>query len=94
MSIKVKFPALLHPSLRSSGLSYKTVEVSGHTIGECVDQLEARFPGIKRGLCDEKGQLKLYYDIYVNSASSYPEELAKPVKDGDELVIVIIAAGG
>jgi molybdopterin converting factor small subunit len=33
-------------------------------------------------------------EIYVNMESSYPEELAKPVKDGDELYIVIIISGG
>jgi len=35
-----------------------------------------------------------YVDIYVNQESSYPEELAKPVKDGDELHITMIIAGG
>ena len=94
MSIKVKFPTLLHSSLHSSSHGYETVEVTGHTVGECIDQLETKFPGIKQGLCDKKGQLKLYYDIYVNSESSYPEELAKPVKDGDELTIVVIVGGG
>ena len=39
-------------------------------------------------------QLLSYIDIYVNRESAYPEELNKPVKDGDELHIVIIIGGG
>jgi hypothetical protein len=35
-----------------------------------------------------------YVDIYVNQDSSYPEELAKPVKDGDRLSIALMIAGG
>ena len=37
---------------------------------------------------------KLYYDICINLESSYPEELAKRVKDGGELTVVTIAGGG
>lgn len=33
-------------------------------------------------------------NIYVNGESAYPEELAKPVKDGDELTIDLIIEGG
>ncbi|MBI2979332.1 MAG: MoaD/ThiS family protein [Chloroflexi bacterium] len=32
--------------------------------------------------------------IYVNEESAFPEELARPVKDGDELHIVTMIAGG
>jgi len=94
MSVKVRIPTFLHPSLYGPGRSYEIVEVMGHTVGECIDQLEIQFPGIKQELCDEKGQLEDYYCIYINSESSHPEELAKPVKDGDELTIVLIAGGG
>jgi len=33
-------------------------------------------------------------EIYVNAESSYPDELTKPVNDGDELQIVIMIVGG
>lgn len=84
----------LHPYLRKFADGREVVQVVGRTIGECVDDLEAQFPGIKQRLCDEEGKLLSFYDIYVNSESSYPEELAKPVKDGDELTVVTLIAGG
>ncbi len=99
MSIKVAIPTFLglHPDLCSAGLDYRTVEVTGGTVGECVDQLEARFPGIKQNLCDEDGQLRLSWDIYVNSESADPhylDRLAIPLKDGDVLTIDVVPADG
>ena len=90
MGVKMR----IHPVLREFTAGQETVEVTGTTVGDCIDSLEIQFPGIKQRLCDEQGQLFSFYDIYVNSASSYPEELAKPVNDGDELTILAIAGGG
>lgn len=90
VSVRVR----LHPYFRRFTDGQDAVEAVGQTIGECIDDLGSRFPGIKERLCDEKGELLSFYDIYVNSQSCYPEELAKPLKDGDELTIVTIIAGG
>jgi len=90
MSVKVR----LHPYLRKCTDGRREVEVAGQTVGECIDDLETRFPGIKQQLCDERGKLLAKCDIHVNGCSSYPEELAKPVEDGDELTIVTFVAEG
>ena len=34
------------------------------------------------------------FGIYINGESAYPGELDKSVKDGDELSMVLIIAGG
>ena len=94
MSLKLKVPAFLLPPSYGSGQSYEVVEVEGRTVGECIEQLETKFPGLKQKLRDEKGQLNPFYEVFVNSESSYPEELAKAVKDGDELMITVVFAGG
>ena len=90
MSVKVK----LHPYLRKFTNGQAVVEAIGQTVGECIDDLESCFPGIKGRLCDEKGNLLSVYDICVNSHSSYPEALTESVKDGDELTIITLIAGG
>jgi molybdopterin converting factor small subunit len=90
MSIKVK----IHPTLQQFTGDQEVVEVAGQNVGECLDSLETQFPGIKQKLCDKQGKLLDYLDIYINSESSYPEELAKPVNDGDELTIVTLVGGG
>ena len=70
------------------------VKVKGNTVGECLDHLVKQFPDLKQVLFDQEGKLHRYIDIYVNDASAYPEELARPVKDGDRLHIMMIIAGG
>ncbi len=90
MSIKIN----IHPILYHFTNDQDVVEVNGSTVGECLEQLAARFPEIRQGLFDKDGKLLNYVDIYVNGDSAYPEELAKPVKDGDELHTVLTISGG
>jgi molybdopterin converting factor small subunit len=84
----------IHQALRHVTNQQATVSVRGTTVGECLDDLVERFPGIESRLLDKRGKLHNYVDIYVNQESSYPEELAKPVKDGDTLSITLMIAGG
>ena len=70
------------------------VEVSGHTTGECLEDLESRFPDIKKMIRDKQGQLRPYCEILVNSKSIHPNELTTPVKDGDQIDIVVFVTGG
>jgi molybdopterin synthase sulfur carrier subunit len=84
----------LHPGLQYLTNSKATVKVKGNTVGQCLDELVKNYPKMMPQLFDNKGRLRDYIDIYVNQESAYPEELAKAVKDGDELYITIIIAGG
>ena len=70
------------------------VEVTGLTTGECLENLEDRFPGIKQEIRDKRGRLVPYYFIFVNSKFDYAKQLTTPVRDGDEIEIKIIVAGG
>jgi molybdopterin converting factor small subunit len=84
----------IHQALRHITNNQATVDVSGVTVGECLADLVQRFPDIKGKLFGKNGKLLNYIDIYVNAESSYPEELAKQVKDGDKLSITLMIAGG
>jgi len=90
MSITVK----LHPILQNLVGGQELVEVTGHTTGECLADLESCFPVIKQIIRDNRGQLRRYCEILVNSKSSYPEELTAPVKDGDQIDVMCFFAGG
>jgi len=90
MSIKVR----LHPILQKLAGGQEVVEVTGHTTGECLEELESRFPVIKQMIRDKQGQLRRYCSILVNSESTYPEELTTPVKDGDKIDIMVFFGGG
>ena len=68
--------------------------VEGSTVGQCLDHLVKQFPGIEEALFDKDGKLKYWLNIYVNRESCYPEELVKPVKNGDEIHIIPVIVGG
>jgi len=90
MSVKIN----VRPGMQHLTSDQDVVEVNGSTVGECLNQLIEQFPAIKDELVDEDGKVLNYIDIYVNGKSSYPEELVKPVKDGDELYILRAIGGG
>ena len=90
MSIKVN----IDPALQHMTNDQLTVEVNGATVGQCLENLVKRFPALGHWLIDPQGKLHDSVDVFVNQVSSFPEELSKPVKDGDELHIVTIISGG
>ncbi|MBA7634199.1 hypothetical protein ES703_41779 [subsurface metagenome] len=90
MSVKVN----LHRSLASLTNGQTVVKVNGNTVGQCLEQLVTRFPRLKKQLFEKDGVLSRILEVYVNGESIYPDELATPVKDGDELHTVVLISGG
>lgn len=67
----------------------------GSTLGECIDGLEARYPGLKERLCDESGDLRRFVNVYINGEDvRFQDGLATPLTGGDEVSIVPAVAGG
>jgi len=89
-SIKINIPSYMQPVTQNM----EVVEVSGSTVGKCLNHLVKQFPGIKGQLFSKNGDLFENVIISVNGESAYPEQLAKPVKEGDELNILLIIGGG
>ena len=90
MGVKVYIPHFM----RYLADNVKATDVNCGTVGECLSELVGRFPSLREQIFDGDGRLLKPVDIYVNGESSYPDELVKPVYDGDEIHIVFIAAGG
>ena len=88
--IKINIPAYM----RSFTNNMEVVEVNGSTVGECLNHLVKQFPGMKKQLFSKNSNLFENIIISVNGESAYPEQLTKPVKDGDELNILFIIGGG
>lgn len=84
----------INPFLTHITNNQSAVDVSGNTIGQCLEQLVTRFPELKKWLYKKDGKLSDLVDIYLNGESSFPLELSKLVKDGDELHIIVIISGG
>jgi len=71
------------------------VSADGGSLAECIDGLDAAYPGLKDRLCDEAGEIRRFVNIYVNGEDvRFLQGLATAVKDGDEVSIVPAVAGG
>ena len=90
MSINVS----IHRTHRQFTDGLDSVEVEGNSVGNCLDDLIRQFPGMGNALFDKKGKLLNAIEIYINLESAYPDELVKPVKDGDDIHITLMLAGG
>ncbi len=90
MSIKINIPSYM----QSYTNNMRVVEANGSTVGESLNHLVKQFPGMKKQLFSKNGDLFENIIISINGASAYPEQLAKPVKGGDELNILVIIGGG
>ena len=78
MSIKIHIPSYFQSYTNNK----EVVEANGSTVGECLNHLAKQFPGFERAMLIDR------FIIYVNEDYSYPDELARPVKDGDELHMI------
>jgi len=90
LSIKINISS----TLRRYTNNQQVVETGGDTVGECLKHLVEQFPDLKERLFDKNGDLSKTILIHINGKNAYPKQLAKPVKDGDELHIRSIFWGG
>ena len=84
----------IHPTLRQFTNGRDMVEVEGNRVGDCLNHLVKQYPGIEHALFSQKGKVLNTIEIYVNMESAYPDELAKPVNDGDEIHLTLMLSGG
>ena len=90
MSVKVHIRPILYKHCDNLVIA----EVDGDTVGQCLNHLVRQFTGIEKELFGKDGKLLSYVSIFVNGESVYPEDLARPVKDGDEIHVVPMVQGG
>ena len=90
MPVKVR----IHVTHRQYTNGLEVVTVEGNTVGECLNHLIKQFPGMEKALFAKKDKLLNVVEVFINHETAYPNELVKPVKDGDEIHLVIMLAGG
>lgn len=91
MAITVRIPTPLQRLTNGQG----EVACEGQTVTELLSDLERRYPGIKERICDEKGQLRRFVNIFVNEEDiRFLQGDKTAVKDGDDVSIIPAIAGG
>lgn len=91
MPIKVRIPT----PLRQLTEGKEEVEVEAKDIQSLIMGLESRYRGLKERICDEKGEVRRFVNVYVNNEDiRFLKNLETPLKEGDEVSIVPAIAGG
>jgi len=89
--IKVRIPTPLRTLTKGQG----EIEAKGGSIAEMIEHLNGAHPGLKDRLCDEKGELRRFVNIYVNEEDiRFLKGKDTVLKDGDEVSIIPAIAGG
>ncbi len=90
MAVTVRIPT----PLRTLTGGADEVQAEGKTVGEVIDDLEAKHAGIKDRLIDDKG-VRRFVNIYANDEDiRFLDNLATELKDGDSIAIIPAIAGG
>ena len=73
----------------------RKLEVKGSTIRAILDEIDAKHPGVKNRVLDEKGEPSAFVGMYIGGEDiRFLGGLDAEVPDGAEVSIVPAAAGG
>ena len=84
----------IHPLLQDLTNGQEVVEVEGDNVGKCLSDLVRKFPEMGEHIFDKRGKLLQHIEIFINGESASSGELTAPVKDGDEVSILMLLSGG
>jgi sulfur-carrier protein len=91
MPKKVRIPTPLRKLTNNEEL----VEINAANIGDAINELQSRYPGIAERLVDDKGEVRRFVNVYVNEEDiRFLNNRETPLKDGDEISIIPAIAGG
>jgi len=82
----------LAPLLRSYTGGADTVSASGDTLGDVLDDMERRFPGVRFRVVDEQDRVRRHMRCFVGEVDV--RSVTAPVQEGDEVFIVGALSGG
>jgi len=91
MSVTVRIPTIL----RTYTGGDSEVSADGATLTEVLDDLEARYAGIRARILDDAGDIRRFVNVYVgNDDVRFLDGLATATPDGAQLSIIPAVAGG
>ncbi len=91
MAVKLRMPPILRPQVGGA----REVEAVGATLGELLDDLFDRHPGVRDQLVDARGELNRFVNVYVsNEDVRLGDGLATPVPDCSTVIVLPAMAGG
>ena len=91
MAVLVLIPTALQRFTKQQG----EVHVEGVTVHDVLDNLVRHFPGLGAQLCDDRGAVRKFINLYLNNEDiRFLHGAQTAVQDGDEIAIIPAVAGG
>ena len=91
MSVSVRIPTIL----RTYTGGESEVSAEGDTLAAVLDDLDARYSGIKGRILDESGNLRRFVNVYVGDEDvRFSGGLDAEVAEGAKISIIPAVAGG
>lgn len=91
MAVLVRIPTPLQKFTKNQS----EVQAEGRTVHELLDDLNQSYPGMRESLCDERGAVRKFINLYLNDEDiRFMDGEKTALKDGDELAIIPAIAGG
>jgi molybdopterin converting factor small subunit len=69
----------------------RQVAMEAASVGEAIDGLDARFPGMRDRLCDSRPAIRRHIHVYVAGERA---TLATRLDPGDEVLVLTAISGG
>ena len=71
------------------------IDVQADTISEILDELDQKYPGLKARLCEDNGELRRFFNVYVDGEDvRFLDDLQTKVPAGAEVSIIPAISGG
>lgn len=87
MTVKIRLPRILDQAVRE-GLHH---EVVGQDVGEVLQRLFDKEPGVRNHLIDEDGRIRTHVLVFVDGERA---ELSTPVSEEAEVQVLQAVSGG
>jgi sulfur-carrier protein len=89
--VEVRLPAILRQHTEGEAV----VVGQGQTVRQVLDDLDARYPGLRARIVSEDGALHQFVNVYLNDEDvRYQGALDTEVREGDTIAILPAVAGG
>ncbi len=86
----------MHVLIPSPLFSYtggqRKIEAEGASLGQLLETLDARYPGMRHRVIDEQGRIRPHIRFFVNGELA--AQLDRRLRSDDEVMIVAALSGG
>jgi molybdopterin converting factor small subunit len=81
------------PRYRGPTQGVSQIDVAGRTVRECIEAVEARYPGFLELVFDKDGKVRLHARVFLNG-DDLGREAADAALDRDDRVEILAAVAG